>query len=209
MTIPRLYPILDVGLLEDRGVSVVDAAQAMIDGGARILQWRCKAPISRGYFQQAERIAELCRKNAVLFIVNDRADIARLLDAGLHLGQDDLPPTPARDLIGPACLGLSTHNRDQLRAAGNEPIDYVALGPIFDTASKQNPGPTVGIENLRQWRELARAPLVAIGGMERRKAREVIESGADSVAVIGDLLPAESTMTSIRQRIEEWLTLIE
>lgn len=157
-------------------------------------------------------MAELCRQAGALFVINDRADVARLLDAGLHVGQDDLPPAEARRLIGPdAVLGLSTHNPAQFRAALMEPVDYVAFGPIFPTATKENPDPVVGLGLLPELAEQARRsgrPLVAIGGITRARAHEVLAAGADSLAVISDLVPHPLTSVSLRTRIEEWLQLL-
>jgi thiamine-phosphate pyrophosphorylase len=130
--------------------------------------------------------------------VNDRADIAKLLDAGLHLGQDDLAPVDARRVLpASSIVGFSTHNEQQLRAGDTEPVDYLAIGPIFATRSKQNPDPVVGLGRLRTLRSLTRKPLVAIGGITRELAPKVFEAGADSVAIIGDLFP----------RPEEWMAI--
>ncbi len=135
--------------------------------------------------------------------------MARLLDAGLHLGQDDLPPALARRIVGDqAVIGFSTHNAEQLRAAAAEPVDYLALGPIFPTASKERPDPVVGLVRLSQWRPLTDRPLVAIGGITRDNAVSVLQAGADSVAVIRDLLPEPCTTESVRQRVKEWLHLL-
>src|SRR4029079_11083493 len=139
-------------------------------------------------FAQLERVAELCRDAGVLFVVNDRADLAAITGAALHLGQDDLTPSSARRVVGLATLiGFSTHNERQLRAAAAEPANYLALGPIFGTASKQNPDPVVGIDELRRLRPLTDRPLVAIGGITRGNVRSVLAAGADAVAIIGDL----------------------
>ncbi len=203
--LPRVYPILDTGSLERRGVSAVNAAMAFLAGGARILQLRHKGHWSRAFFEQAREIARLCAEAGAPLIVDDRADFAMLLSAGLHVGQDDLAPRDARRLLGPAAIiGFSSHNPRQLCEAAAEPVDYVALGPVFATASKQNPDPVVGIEELRRCRALLAKPLVAIGGITRAQAREVLEAGADSIAVIADLLPDPCTAQSIRERMEEW-----
>ncbi len=202
---PRVYPILDSGLLEARGCPLEIAASAMLEGGAEILQIRHKGHWTRDLFELARRVAQLCEQARVPLVVNDRADIALLLDAGLHIGQDDMPPADARRLIGGAAtLGYSTHNAAQLTLAAEEPVTYLALGPIFATQSKMNPDPVVGLGQLRAWRRLLRRPLVAIGGITRQNALSVLEAGADSVAVIGDLLPADCSSASIRARFEEW-----
>ena len=133
-----------------------------------------------------------------------------LLDAALHLGQDDLPPADARRIMPPGrIIGFSTHTADQLRAGDREPVDYLAIGPIFATASKQNPDPVVGIEPLRTLRPLTQKPLVAIGGITRKTAPSVFKAGADSVAIIGDLYPRPLTKASLRSRTEEWLSLLK
>jgi len=204
LKLPRLYPILDTSLLEVRQCPLETAADAMLEAGAQILQIRHKGHWTRTLFEQAGRIARLC-ESAAIFVINDRADIAMLLNAGLHLGQDDIPPQDARRLLGSSSiLGYSTHNDSQLAAAGREPASYLALGPMFPTQSKINPDPVVGIERLQVWRRITDKPLVAIGGITRDNAPSVLESGADSVAVIGDLLPANGSAASIRERMREW-----
>lgn len=212
LTLPRLYPILDTASLARLGLAPEAAAEALLEAGVGLLQFRHKGHFSRNVFGTAERVRDLCRRARALFIVNDRADIARLLDAGLHLGQDDLPPAEARRLLGPAHLiGFSTHNPTQFAAALEEPVDYLAFGPIFPTATKQNPDPVVGLDLLP---ELARRahragrPLVAIGGITRQRAPHVLAAGADSLAVIGDLLPEPFSQASLRQRIQQWLRLL-
>jgi len=191
-------------------MDVVSAAAAILDGGARILQLRHKGHFSRDVFAEAQRVADMCRKAGALFVINDRADMAMLLDCALHVGQDDLPPEAARKLIGIECvLGFSTHNEAQLRSAESEPVDYVAFGPIFETASKQNPDAVVGVEELRRVRPLTKKPLVAIGGITRATACDVIDAGADAVAVIGDLIPEEGATAALRTRTEEWLRILK
>jgi thiamine-phosphate pyrophosphorylase len=205
MTLPRYYPILDTATLMRLGISAEAAVAEMIAGGIRILQFRHKGHFSRDVFEQAERAARLCREASVQLILDDRADIAALLDAGLHLGQDDLPPREARLILGAArTLGFSTHNALQLEMAREQPVDYVAAGPIFQTASKQNPDPVVGLAGLRQLRALTARPLVAIGGITRENAPEALAAGADSVAVIGDAL---CELRELRKRTEEWIRI--
>ncbi len=210
MKLPRFYPILDTQALELRRFPLLLAAEAALEGGARILQLRHKGNFSRQLFDQAEYAARLCRHFDALWIVNDRADMASLLDAGCHLGQQDLAPADARRLLGPGRpIGFSTHSDGQLRAAAAEPIDYVALGPIFATGGKGHPDPVVGVDRLAQWRRLTDRPLVAIGGICRENAAGVLAAGAESVAVIGDLLPSESTKAALRKRVEEWLERVQ
>ncbi len=209
MKLPKLYPILDTGMLEARGFAIAGAAAAFLEGGAGILQLRHKGHWSRAVFDAAGEIARLCGEAGAVLIVDDRADIAMLLEAGLHVGQDDLAPGDARRLMGAeAIIGFSSHNAQQVSAAEAEPVDYVALGPVFATASKRNPDPVTGIEGVMECRALARKPLVAIGGITRETAGAVLAAGADAVAVIGDLLPAELSNQSLRRRMEEWQRLL-
>ncbi len=206
MMLPRLYPILDTAVAERRGLDPVHIAGEWLAGGAGILQFRHKDFFSREVFNQMERIAAMCRDARVPFVVNDRADLAALLGAALHLGQEDLTPSMARRVIGPdAMIGWSTHNEAQLRAALAEPANYLALGPIFGTASKEDPDPIVGLDELRRLRPLADRPLVAIGGITRANALDVLAAGADSVAVIGDLIPEDGDGGG---RFEEWQRLL-
>jgi thiamine-phosphate pyrophosphorylase len=192
MKLPAFYPI----------VSSIAAAEGVLRAGAKILQYRNKEFFSRTAFEEASRIAELCRQANSLFVVNDRADVAALLNAALHLGQDDLAPSDARRILpAPFIIGFSTHNERQLRAGDAEPVDYLAIGPIFATGSKENPDPVVGLDQLRAFRALTQKPLVAIGGITRELAPLVFEAGADSIAVIGDLLPDP------RGRAREWLAI--
>jgi thiamine-phosphate pyrophosphorylase len=205
MRLNSFYPILDTDTAARRGIDPVSAASAILEGGARMLQFRHKGFFSGDIFDQAREIAALCRDADAIFVINDRADVARLLDAGLHLGQDDLSPDDARRVLGErSFIGFSTHNEGQLRAAAEQPVDYLALGPIFGTSSKANPDPVVGLDELRRLRGFTLLPLVAIGGITRANARSVLEAGADSVAVIGDLFPEDG---NIRARVEEWLQI--
>jgi thiamine-phosphate pyrophosphorylase len=205
---PRIYPILDSEALESRGIALESAAAALLEGGAGIVQIRHKGHWGRAMFQAAERVARLCREARALLIVDDRADFAMLLGAGLHVGQDDLAPADARRLIGPdRMLGFSSHNPAQLRAAAAEPVDYVALGPVFATGSKLRPDPVVGVDEVRRARALLSKPLVAIGGITLENARSVLDAGADSIAIIAGLLPSPATPQSLRQRMEEWQNL--
>jgi thiamine-phosphate pyrophosphorylase len=205
MKLPAFYPILDTGAVLARGLDPVRAAQDILDGGARILQFRHKSFLSRQAYGWLEAIAGLTREAGVPLVVNDRADLAKLFGATLHVGQDDLPPAAARSVLGALPLGFSTHNEAQLRASENEPIDYVALGPIFGTATKENPDATVGLEELRRLRPLTRRPLAAIGGITRATASQVIAAGADSVAIIADLFPEDG---DLRRRTAEWVSLL-
>jgi thiamine-phosphate pyrophosphorylase len=210
MSLPRLYPILDTDCLARCGVALSVAAAAFLEGGAGILQIRHKGHWGREIFEAARRVASLAREAGAELVINDRADFAMLLGAGLHVGQDDLPPRECRKLLGSeARIGFSSHNARQLAAAGGEPVDYVAFGPMFPTVSKLNPDPVTGIEELRRLRGLTDKPLVAIGGITLENAPEVFRAGADSVAVIAGLLPAPATAQSLRQRVVEWQILLQ
>ena len=201
--LPAFYPILDTETALRRGIDPRNAAAQILEAGARVLQFRHKSHWTREVFALAESIAALARQAGAIFVVNDRADFAALLGAALHLGQDDLPPAEARKIVGPGTMiGFSTHNESQLRGAAAEPVEYLALGPMFATASKHNPDAVVGIEELRRLRPLTSLPLVAIGGITLANARQALEAGADSVAVIGDLFPEDGR---IHARCEEWL----
>jgi thiamine-phosphate pyrophosphorylase len=201
LTLPRFYPIVDSEIAARFGVEPLAAADDILQAGAKILQFRHKGFFSRETVATIERLADLCRQAGVLFVVNDRADIARVVGAGVHLGQDDLSPRSVRTIVGlETLIGFSTHNESQLRAAADEPADYLALGPIFGTGSKKNPDPTVGLEDLRRLRALTSRPLVAIGGITRANADRVLAAGADSVAVISDLFP------DVSARAREWLS---
>ncbi len=212
LRLPRLYPVLDTATLARRGLEPEQAAEAILEAGARILQLRHKGFFTRRLFEVAGHIAALCRRYGAWFIVNDRADIALLVGAGLHVGQDDLPPAEARRLLGSGrVIGFSTHTPQQLASALAEPVDYVAFGPIFATGSKLNPDPVVGLAQLPELAARAHAasrPLVAIGGITRERALEVLAAGADSLAVIADLYPDPCSADSLRQRVREWLDLL-
>jgi len=206
MTLPRFYPILDTEAALRRGIDPVRAAVQMMQGGAKILQFRHKGFLSREAFTWLEQIAEFANAAGIPLVINDRSDLAKLFGAALHLGQDDLLPSVARRVVGlDAIVGFSTHNEAQLLAACAEPADYLALGPLLGTVTKENPDPTVGLDELRRLRPLSNRPLVAIGGITRANARRALEAGADSVAVIGDLFPEDG---QIRARVEEWIRLL-
>ncbi len=188
LQLPRLYPILDAACFADvAGMSAT--AEELVAAGVTLLQYRNKSGNARRVLDEARELRSRLGAGVKL-IMNDRADLCLAADFdGLHLGQDDLSPESARLIIGPArWLGVSTHNPEQLAEADQTSADYLAIGPVFATASKANPDPVVGLEGVRRARELTRKPLVAIGGITRSNARSVIDAGADAVAVISDLL---------------------
>jgi thiamine-phosphate pyrophosphorylase len=206
--LPRFYPILDTTALSERKCSVALTAEALMEAGVRILQYRHKQAWTQLHFDEAQHIARLCQQAGVLFVLNDRADFARLIGAALHIGQDDLPPVAARRVISDEVIGFSTHNRQQLMRANDEPVEYLSIGPIFSTKSKERPDPEVGVEGLRSLRPITQKPLVAIGGIDLLNARDVLEAGADSVAVISGLLPEACDRKALRRHVEEWIRLV-
>lgn len=188
INLPRLYPILDRTQFADMKV-LLDAAEALRAAGVTLLQYRNKSGNVRQMLEEARALKQEVG-SSIKLIMNDRADLCLAAEFdGVHVGQEDLSPEGTRRVIGPKFwLGVSTHNPDQLNEADSTSADYLAIGPVFATSSKLNPDPVAGLEGVRQARALTRKPLVAIGGITRGNARSVIEAGADSVAVISDLI---------------------
>jgi thiamine-phosphate pyrophosphorylase len=188
ISVPRLYPIVDAAFFST-AEAVAAFAEELVAGGCTLLQYRNKSGNARVMLEQAR---ELKRRvgGTVRLIMNDRADLALVAEFdGVHVGQEDFSPESVRGIIGSGLwLGVSTHNPEQLAEADTSSADYLAIGPVFATSSKDRPDPVVGLEGVRRARELTRKPLVAIGGITRANAASVIEAGADSVAVISDLL---------------------
>ena len=206
MKLPPFYPILDTAALEARGFAVLDSARTLIAAGVRILQYRHKREFTQGRYDEAAQIAEECCRAGTEFVINDRADFAQLLKAGLHVGQEDLPPEAARQILGPEpLLGFSTHTEAQLRTGSQSAADYLAVGPMYATASKEKPDPVVGVAELARLRKLTSKPLVAIGGITIKNAGEVLAAGADSVAVIAGLLPDSPDSRALNERVRQWL----
>jgi thiamine-phosphate pyrophosphorylase len=197
----RLYAIIDTALAP-RGVPLV--AEQLLRAGVRVLQYREKGTFRRQSWRECCALAELARSRNARFIVNDRADVALLCGAdGVHLGQEDLPAEQARRLLGEGkIIGFSTHTVQQAREADRLPVDYLAIGPVFATTTKQRADPVVGLETVRAVRAAVRKPLVAIGGITLENAAAVIEAGADAVAVIRDLLVAPDVEARARQFLE-------
>jgi thiamine-phosphate pyrophosphorylase len=203
--LPKFYPILDTEVLAERGCPVPMAAEALIDVGVRILQYRHKQDWTQIHFDEAKHLADLCHEAGVLFVLNDRADFARLLKSALHVGQDDLSPAAARSVISDEVMGFSTHNREQLVRGNEEAVEYLSIGPIFPTASKRKPDPVVGVERLRELRAITEKPLAAIGGITLENAPQVLAAKADSVAVISGIVPRTCTRKIWKSHAEEWL----
>lgn len=184
----RIYPITDVSLTR---LSHASQVERLIAGGARIIQLREKRGAATDFYADAARALEIARRSDVKIIINDRVDVALALKAdGVHLGQDDLPPAEARKILGAkAIIGFSTHNLNQAVEAVKLPVDYIAIGPVFPTRTKENADAVVGIETVKAVRAaIENFPLVAIGGINFENFQEVLNAGADSVAIVGDLL---------------------
>jgi thiamine-phosphate pyrophosphorylase len=198
---PRLYAIADASFGDP-----VKLAEGLFEGGARLVQVRNKNASARNALEQVERILALAPPDA-LVLVNDRVDIALISGAaGVHLGQTDVPPKAAREILGPnRIIGISTHNLQQAMDADGQPVDYVALGPIFATTTKSNPDPVVGVELLRAASQILHRPLVAIGGITMRNIGDVLDAGAGSLAVIRDLLDT----TNVAARTRQWLEILK
>src|SRR5580658_290346 len=193
IVLPRLYPILDAAHFAD-AADLVAVARELVAAGVTLIQYRNKSGNARVILEPARELLPGSRAGVpaphARLIMNVRADLCLAADFdGVHVGQEDLSPESVRKIIGPGrWLGVSTHNPDQLREADRTSADYLAIGPVFSTTSKDRPDPVVGLEGVRRARQLTRKPLVAIGGITRANAASVIEAGADSVAVISDLL---------------------
>jgi thiamine-phosphate pyrophosphorylase len=201
LALPPLYVILDAALLPS---DPIELTKKLLDAGARLFQYRNKTSSSRELLHASQALCITARQHGGTFLVNDRADISRLSGAsGVHLGQDDLSVAAARAVVGTDCLiGLSTHNLRQFAAAVESSADYIAVGPIFSTSGKQNPDAVVGVDFIRTVRNLTTKPIVAIGGITLDRTREVIDAGADSVAVISDILKAKNPANRVRQYLQ-------
>ncbi len=199
LRIPRLYAIVDAAQIGER--TPVAVAEVFLSAGVRLIQFRDKRASSRALHETCREIRGRAREAGALFIVNDRPDVALTADAdGVHVGQEDLSVELARQLLGATKLiGCSTHSSAQIVQANRTSADYIAFGPIFPTLSKERPDPVVGLDGLREARKATRKPLVAIGGVTLENARAVIEAGADSVAVIRDLVAAEDPAVRVRE----------
>ena len=193
----RLYAISDASFGDP-----VRLAQALFDGGARLVQVRNKKASARELFNQVESILKRAPADASV-IVNDRVDVARITGAaGVHLGQSDIGVVEARRILGPGqIIGFSTHNLEQALAASKLPADYIAVGPIFPTSTKLNAEPVVGLEKLATICKAVQKPVVAIGGIRLENAAEVLAAGPHSIAVVSDLLSA----ADIQARVREWI----
>jgi thiamine-phosphate pyrophosphorylase len=209
ISLPRLYAILDASYFPD-SEDLLRAAEELVAAGVTLIQYRNKSDDARVIVNQARELRQRCSRAGVpaphglKLILNDRADLCLAAEFdGVHVGQHDLSPEATRKIIGPErWLGVSTHNPQQVIEADRTSADYIAIGPVFATGSKRNPAPVISLAGVRQARQLTRKPLVAIGGITRENCRSVIEAGADSVAVISDL------MRDPRKSAEEFLRIL-
>ncbi|MHB8302338.1 MAG: thiamine phosphate synthase [Acidobacteriaceae bacterium] len=205
---PRLYAIADVDMLAARSLPLEEFTADLLAAGVQLVQYRNKNGSARDILQDAAQIRKLFAGASAKFILNDRADLALLAHCdGVHVGQDDLAAEDARSIVGPdTWVGVSTHTPEQVLAADKSSCDYIAYGPVFPTATKNNPDPTVGLDGLRFARACTGKPLVAIGGISRANCRAVLEAGADSVAIVSDMLPSTGSRlsaTKTTQRIAQ------
>jgi thiamine-phosphate pyrophosphorylase len=213
--LPPLYPILDIDLLAARSLDVASLAAAWHSAGVTLVQYRNKQGSAREMLRDAARIREIFPLHGGAHLIfNDRADLALLAEFdGVHVGQGDVSAEDARRIVGATrWVGVSTNSAEQVMAADKTSCDYIAYGPIFPTASKINPDPTVGLAGLTAARGLTAKPLVAIGGITRKNSRSVLDAGADSLAVISDLLPGgddgNSDGKTAREIADEFLALL-
>lgn len=204
--LPKIYPITDRRL---SGLSHAEQTRRLVRGGAQLIQLREKHLPSKDFFEEAVEAIRISRPANVKVIINDRVDIALVTGAnGVHLGQDDLPPAEARRILGPAAIiGYSTHSLEQARLAIREPVDYIAAGPVFATASKDYPEPEIGLDGLRSIRKaIGDFPLVAIGGINADNLPQVLSAGADAAAVISAVVADAGNITA---RMKELSSLAE
>jgi thiamine-phosphate pyrophosphorylase len=189
LKLPKIYPITDTLI---SGLSHAEQVELLAAGGASLIQLREKRRSPRDFYHAALEAMLVARRLGIQIVIDDRVDVALAVKAdGVHLGQDDLPPDRARVLLGDSrIIGFSTHTLEQALEADSAPVDYVAIGPVLRTLTKEQPDPAVGLETVTEVRRRISKPLVAIGGITLDTARSIIEAGADSVAVISDLLSA-------------------
>jgi thiamine-phosphate pyrophosphorylase len=205
LELPWLYPILDAGLLPRAGHSIEGFAHELREAGIRFLQYRDKDAADEVLLDRALLLRRIFSDGCL--ILNDRVSLVRAAGYdGVHVGQGDLAAADVRALLGPEIfVGLSTHGESQLIRSAEGPADYVAIGPVFATFSKNVPDPVVGLEGVRRARSLTTKPLVAIGGITRSNCAAVLEAGADSVAVISDLIPRQGD--SAGKIVEEFIAM--
>lgn len=199
MSLPGLYAVVDAEVAAAHGWGLVDLAAAVLSGGATLLQVRGKALSSADLLDVSRRVVALAAPFGAAVVVNDRADVAVLAGAaGVHVGQDDLSPADARAIVGPrALVGVSTHSSEQIAVAARAPVNYIAVGPVFGSATKDTGYAAVGLGLVRQAAATARE-VVAIGGITLDRVPQTIAAGATSLAVISDLLAGGDPATRTR-----------
>ena len=196
--LPPLYAILDPEQTKSRAVDLV--MEQLLEGGAQILQLRVKSLPARDFLDLARRVRAQTRAAGCRLIVNDRIDIALAGDAdGVHLGQDDLPLVAGKKLMGDKIVGISTHDIAQAREAEQNGADYIGFGPMFGTTTKDTGLSARGIDMLKQIRAAVRIPIVAIGGINENNVQQVWQAGADSAAIISDILAAEDIAAKVKR----------
>jgi thiamine-phosphate pyrophosphorylase len=207
MVIPRLYAIVDADLLNSRGVRLRKFAVGLRSAGVSIVQYRNKSGSPKDILTAAASLREVFAESGCELILNDRPDLAVLASLnGVHVGQADLAPDDARRVLATnQIVGVSTHTDEQIRIANLTSADYIAIGPVFPTGTKENPDPVVGLEGVRRARALTAKPLVAIGGITRANARSVIDAGADSVAIISALFAEGESVEKVARDFLELL----
>jgi thiamine-phosphate pyrophosphorylase len=205
LDLPKIYPITDTQL---SGLSHAEQVARLIEGGASLIQLRDKFSAPREFYREAAAALRIARAHGARLIINDRVDIALALKAdGVHLGQADIPVAAARRLLGnKVIIGFSTHNTEQAKLATALPVDYIAFGPIFPTLTKENPEAVTGLTGLAEVAATkGSVPLAAIGGITMDNAREVLKAGADTVAVISELV---SDPLRIAENMSKMLRLV-
>ncbi|MDQ2977205.1 MAG: thiamine phosphate synthase [Acidobacteriota bacterium] len=198
----KLYPLTDRVI---SGLSHAEQIVQLSEAGANLVQLREKVLPSLEFYNEAARALSVARERRVKIIINDRVDIALALGAdGVHLGQQDLPPAAARRVLGAeAIIGISTHNLEQALLAADMPVDYITIGPIFATATKQSINHPLGIQGLVRLREASgELPVVAIGGITAKNGESVLQAGADAIAIISDLWTSAGPLSA---RVENFI----
>jgi thiamine-phosphate pyrophosphorylase len=201
LVFPSLYAIISAGIFPG---AAEEWTRRLAEAGVEIIQYRDKQASSRQLFETARRLAVLASGLSFRFILNDRPDVAALAGAGgVHVGQEDLAVEQARRICGEDCwVGVSTHTMEQLQAAALTSADYIAVGPVFSTATKAGHEPVVGVEFIRRARKLTHKPLVAIGGITAERAADAYRAGADCVAVASDLVRPGDLAARVREYLE-------
>ena len=197
---PFLYPILDTEFTTD----FAGDAKKLIRAGVGILQLRAKNRTKREIYDLAVRLSGLCHEQEVCFVINDHADVALVTpQAGVHLGQDDLPVVETRALLESRIIGFSTHTAEQFQVAQQLPVDYIAIGPVYKTITKRSSDPALGISNVASWLRNKTRPVVAIGGLRLEHFPELLQAGVDGIAMISELYRAGDIYDTARRCTDE------